>query len=157
VIIISTKGNFRSLNLGSPLGVFLALASSIIWALFFILNVRDKRDEVCKLFFSFSFGFLFSFIVFIFHFRPPVLEGILGAIYIGLFEMGITFAIWVRALKLSATTAQVNNLIYITPFLALVFLNLFTHEKILPSTLVGIVLIISGIIVQRKSKRKLNS
>lgn len=150
VIIISTQGKFSTLNLESPLGVILALFSSIIWALFFIMNVRDKRDEVCKLFFSFAFGFLFTLFIFAFHFRLPDFKGFLGAIYIGLFEMGITFVIWVRALKLSQTTAQVNNLIYITPFLALVFLNIFIKEKILPSTVVGLVFIISGIILQRR-------
>lgn len=149
VIIISTRGNPTTLQLENPLGIFLALFSSLIWALFFILNVRDKRDEICKLFLSFTFGFLISLAIFIFDRKLPDLRGILGAVYIGLFEMGITFVIWVRALKLSQTTAQVNNLIYLTPFLALFFLNVSTHEKILPSTLIGIVFIIAGIILQR--------
>ncbi|MFC1898527.1 DMT family transporter [Candidatus Cloacimonadota bacterium] len=150
VIIISTKGNLTTLNFENPLGVFLALFSSIIWAVFFIMNVRDKRDEICKLFLSFAFGFLFTFIIFAFNFKLPDLNGLLGAIYIGLFEMGITFVIWVKALKLSRTTAQVNNMIYVTPFLALVFLNIFTNEKILTSTIFGLIFIISGIVIQRK-------
>jgi len=154
VIIISTKGNFTSLNFESPLGVALALFSSLIWALFFIMNVRDKRDEVCKLFFSFAFGFIFSSILYAFQARTPDIRGVLGAVYVGLFEMGITFVIWVKALKLSQTTAQVNNIIYVTPFLALVFLNIFIKENILPSTIIGLVFIISGIIIQRKIGRK---
>ncbi|MDO9578768.1 MAG: DMT family transporter [Candidatus Cloacimonadales bacterium] len=154
VIIISTQGKFSTLNLESPLGVSLALSSSIIWALFFVMNVRDKRDEVCKLFFSFAFGFLFTLFIFAFHFRLPSFKGLLGAIYIGLFEMGLTFVIWVRALKLSQTTAQVNNLIYITPFLALVFLNIFIKEKIMTTTIIGLVFIIFGIIVQGKIGRE---
>jgi len=150
VIIISTKGRFASLDLVNPWGVALALFSSIIWAFFFLLNVREKRDEVIKLFLSFSFGFLFVSIVYCFKFKTPNLKGILGAIYIGLFEMGITFVVWVKAMKLSKTTAQVNNLIYLTPFLALVFLNLIIEEEILLSTIIGLIFIIVGILFQRK-------
>jgi drug/metabolite transporter (DMT)-like permease len=150
VIVISTKGNFTSLNLENPWGIFLAMFSSIIWALFFIMNVRDTRDEVCKLFFSFGFGFLFASLVFIFNFQKPNIIGLLGAIYIGLFEMAITFVIWVKALKLSKTTAQVNNFIYITPFLALIFLSILTKEKILTSSIIGIIFIILGIVIQRR-------
>lgn len=150
VIIISTKGRFSAANLVNPLGVILALSSSIIWAVFFLLNVRDKRDETVKLSLSFSFGFLYILIVFMFHFKMPEFYGILGAIYIGLFEMGITFVIWVKALKLSQTTAQVNNLIYLTPFLALIFLRIFIKEEILVSTIIGLIMIITGIVIQRK-------
>ncbi|MCF7792727.1 MAG: DMT family transporter [Candidatus Cloacimonetes bacterium] len=157
VIIISTKGRFATMDMVNPLGVFLALSSSIIWALFFLINVRDKRDETLKLFLSFTFGFLFVLIVFLFQAKFPDFIGILGAIYIGLFEMGITFVIWVKALKLSQTTAQVNNLIYLTPFLALIFLNIFIKEEILFSTIIGLIFIVTGILIQRKVGGKIES
>ncbi len=150
VIIISTKGNIRVLNIESPWGVFLALCSSGIWAVFFLINAKDNRDEECKLFLSFLFGTLFTFILYLPKLSTPNLYGLLGAVYIGIFEMGIAFVLWVKALKLSRTTAQVSNLVYLTPFLALFFLRIFVGEKILISTIVGIILIISGILFQRK-------
>ena len=49
IIIISTEGKLASLEFREPLGVFLAVISSVFWALYWIYNVKDKRDEVVKL------------------------------------------------------------------------------------------------------------
>jgi drug/metabolite transporter (DMT)-like permease len=77
--------------------------------------------------------------------------GLLGATYVGIFEMGITFVIWLKALKFSKTTARVSNLIYLSPFLSLVFIYLSVGEQILFSTVIGLILIVVGIFVQQYS------
>ncbi|MCF7859247.1 MAG: EamA family transporter [Candidatus Cloacimonetes bacterium] len=153
VIMISTKGRLLSFNVDEPYGVALALTSSLIWALFFILNVKNKYDEILSLFFSFCFGSIFTLVLLLKQFSFPPLYGILGAIYIGLFEMGLTFVIWIKALKYSNTTAQVNNLIYLTPFISLLVVRLIIKEKILISSIFGIILIILGIILQRRIRQ----
>ncbi len=79
----------------------------------------------------------------------PNSPGLLGAVYVGLFEMGITFLLWLKALKLSKTTAHVTNLIYMVPFLSLVLIWFTVGETILPSTIVGLVFIVGGIVLQR--------
>ncbi len=150
VLLISTKGRLFNLKIDEPYGVFLALSSSIIWALFFIINVKNKRDEVISLFLSFSFGCIYTFMLLFPNISLPPLPGILGAVYIGLFEMGITFVIWIKALKYSSTTAQVNNLIYLTPFLSLIVIRIVIKERILLSSIIGIIFIVSGIILQKK-------
>jgi len=154
VLLISTKGKIFNLNIEEPYGVFLALVSSIVWALFFIINVKNKKNEVIRLFLSFSFGSIYTFILFLPHISFPPLIGILGAVYIGLFEMGITFMIWIKALKYSHTTAQVNNLIYLTPFLSLVVIRIVIKEKILISSIIGIAFIICGIVLQKRIGEK---
>jgi drug/metabolite transporter (DMT)-like permease len=80
--------------------------------------------------------------------------GLLGAIYIGLFEMGITFVLWLKALQLSKTTAQVSNFIYLVPFLSLIVINLTVGEKIYSSTIIGLVFIIAGILLQQYVSRE---
>ena len=75
--------------------------------------------------------------------------GFLGGVYIGMFEMGITFLVWLKALRNAKTTAHVVNLIYLVPFLSLCVIALVLGEKILPSTIVGLVLIITGIVLQK--------
>lgn len=151
VMIIATRGNLGSLTLSDPLGVGLAAGSSVIWALFWLLNVRDKRDEVVKLFLNFLFGFLFALFALVIFSEPrvPPLKGILGAIYVGLWEMGITFVLWLKALSLATTTAQVSNLIFLSPFLSLFFIRIFVGEQITASTMLGLFCIISGILLQR--------
>jgi drug/metabolite transporter (DMT)-like permease len=136
--------------------VLLALGSAVIWALFWIYNIKDKRDEVAKLFLNFSFGFVFILISIILSSKMtiPAMVGFAGATYVGIFEMGITFVLWLKALKLSRTTAQVSNLIYLSPFLSLVLIHLIVGEKILLSTIIGLIFIVAGIIIQQRYSRK---
>lgn len=155
VLIISTQGNILALRVTNLYGVLLALGSAVIWALFWIYNIKDKRDEVVKLFLNFLFGFIFILIAIVFSKRLiiPKIPGFTSAVYIGLFEMGITFVLWLKALKLSKTTAQVSNLIYLTPFLSLLIINIMIGEKILISTIIGLILIVMGIIMQQYNTR----
>ncbi len=152
VFIISTRGDILGLSFTNLNGVLLALGSAVIWALFWIYNIKDKRDEVAKLFLNFSFGFIFILISIILSSKMtiPAMAGFAGATYVGLFEMGITFVLWLKALKLSRTTAQVSNLIYLSPFLSLVLIHLVVGEKILLSTIIGLIFIVAGIIIQQR-------
>jgi len=157
VYVISTHGDVTSFHFSNPFGVALALGSTFIWAFFWIYNTTDDRDPVAGLFLSFLFGLPWV-LVFRLLFStgwglPPL--GLLGAAYVGLFEMGVTFVLWLNALKLSESTAKVGNLIFLSPFLSLVFIHFFVGEDILASTFIGLVLIIAGILVQQiKSKRE---
>ena len=155
VLVISTRGDVLGLRFTNLPGALLALGSSVIWALFWIYNVKDRRDEIVKLFLNFVFGSIFTFaaVLFFSEIRVPPLEGVLGVIWVGLFEMGITFVTWIKALQLSCTTAQVSNLVYAAPFLSLFFIHFIVGEEILPSTIAGLVLIVAGIIVQQYASR----
>jgi drug/metabolite transporter (DMT)-like permease len=155
VLIISTRGDITGLTFDNPAGVALALGSSVIWALFWIYNLKDKRDEAAKLFLNSAFGFIFILVVLVTSsgVRIPDTGGILGATYVGFFEMGITFVLWLKALRLSRTTAQVSNLIYLSPFISLVLIHIIVGEKILPSTIIGLVFIVAGIIMQQRLGR----
>lgn len=155
VILISTEGNIINMKFSNPLGVFLALGSSVVWALFWLFNIKDEREETVKIFLNFLFAFVFvSITTFIFSDLHSInLEGLFAGIYIGLFEMGITFVIWLKALKLAGRTDKIGNLIYLTPFCSLLFISLILKEKILITTFIGLLLIITGILVQQKKKK----
>ena len=151
VFIIATGGDVLGFRFTRPTGVLLALTSTVIWALFWIYNLRDKRDEAVRLFLNFVFGSVFIFVAMLL-FRKieiPNVKAILGAVYIGLFEMGITFLVWLKALKLAKTTAHVANLIYLVPFFSLIVLYFVGIEKIFSSTIIGLVFIVGGIILQK--------
>ena len=76
-------------------------------------------------------------------------------IYVGLFEMGITFVLWLSALKLTQNTARVSNLIFASPFISLVLLANIIGEQIHPTTLIGLMLIVFGLVIQQiKFKKK---
>lgn len=152
VYIIATRGNILGFKFTNPVGVLLALGSTLIWALFWIYNAKDKHDEAVRLFLNFIFGSIFIFLSILLWAKKieiPDFKGILGAVYIGLFEMGITFLLWLKALKLSKTTAHVANLVYLAPFFSLVLISFVVGEKILLSTITGLIFIVGGIILQK--------
>jgi drug/metabolite transporter (DMT)-like permease len=132
-------------------GAALALSTTVIWSLYWIYNTRDRRDETVRLFLNFAFasGYIFILLLALGRIETPDWAGLVGGVYVGLFEMGITFLAWLRALKLARTTAHVVNLIYLVPFLSLVIIALVLGETILLSTVVGVVLIITGIALQK--------
>ena len=154
VLVISIRGDVSGLRFSDPLGVALALGSTVIWALYWIYNTKDERDPVAGLWLNFVFGFpfvlaacwLFSDL------RVVSLPGLLGAAYVGMFEMGVTFVCWLMALRLAANTAQVGYLIFISPFLSLLFINLLVGEVIRVATLAGLGLIVAGLVVQHTAR-----
>lgn len=155
VILISSEGDILNMKFSNPLGVLLALGSSVVWALFWLYNVKDSKDEILSLFLNFIFALLFITIttVVFSDIKAINLEGLLAGIYIGLFEMGITFVLWLKALKLAGRTDKISNLIYLTPFCALIFINIFLKEKIFLTTLFGLILIVIGIVIQQVKKK----
>ncbi|MBI9055381.1 MAG: EamA family transporter [Bacteroidales bacterium] len=157
VFLISSEGNITNMNFANPLGVVLALGSSVVWALFWLFNMKNKGDEIVQLFLNFLTAFILIGITTLLFSDVKITStnGILSGIYIGLFEMGITFVVWLKALKLSERTDKISNLIYLTPFCSLVFISIFLHEKIFITTFFGLILIILGIFIQQSKKIKI--
>lgn len=153
VYIISSQGNPFRLIPSNLTGVFLATGSSVFWAFYFILNLKDKRDEAVKLFLNFLFGSAYLIIAMLITGKWQVefgLKGIAASVYIGIFEMGISFLLWLKALQMANTTDKVSNLVYLAPFLSLVFVHFILHEPVYYTTPAGLLLIISGILIQNR-------
>jgi len=123
VIAIATGGEFFSLSFNSPEGVFYMLLSTVIWSLFWLFNTKNKNDPLVSIFliFLFSTPFILLVVYFTNSLAIPSIEGIMGSLYIGLFEMGISVVLWQSALKISTTVSRVASLVFITPFCLLSF------------------------------------
>jgi len=156
VVVISTHGEILSLRFHNLFGVTLAVGSSLIWASFWILNLSDTRTAEEKLLGAFIFGTILtaiyltlfdSFIV-----SDPKL--LFGAAYTGLFEMGVTFFLWMKALQLSEDRAKTSTLAYLSPFLSVLFIAFILKETILLSSIIGLALIIGGILYQHIGAKK---
>ncbi len=154
-VIIATKGQLTAFDEINLTGVGLAIGSTLIWAVFWLVNAREPLDPVLKLFLGFCFGMVYAvlFSPFFGGVEIPQAIAFIPLIYIGLFEMGITFALWLTALQLSSTAARVGNLIYISPFLSLVFLRFIIGEEIHLATFIGLFLIVGSIIYQEIQSR----
>ena len=155
VVVIATRGAVTSLTFSDPLGVSLALGSTLVWASYWILATRDSRDPVVGLFLNFLFGLPVIALVcgYTAGLEFAVGGSFAAALYVGVFEMGIAFVLWSQAMKKAENTSKVSNLIFISPFLSLVFIYFILGEVILPSTYVGLLLIIAGLWLQQKKIR----
>jgi drug/metabolite transporter (DMT)-like permease len=148
VILIATHGDFRMTSNIRPLGIGLALSSSLLWAAYWILNIRDSRSVLDKLFWNFLCGTTALFLILACTGRlaTPSIQAWVGIVWVGLFEMGITFIFWMKALELSRNPVRITNIVYLSPFLSLFFLNRILGESISWASFVGLLLIVSGIL-----------
>jgi len=151
VVIISFKGNFYLQDNTDLFGVGLAIGSSVIWAAFWIINSMVKTEAILSLFVNFLVGFVFIAPLMLVFSSFPLYDKLAlpAAVYSGLFEMGITFVVWMTALKLTKSTAKISNLIFFAPFISLFIINLVLKEDILPSTIIGLAVIILGILIDK--------
>lgn len=158
VVVIATRGNVLSLTFSDPLGVAFAIGSTVVWASYWIIATRDTRDPVVGLFLNFLCGLpvLVVICAMTAGFDFSLGTGLAAATYVGVFEMGIAFVLWSYAMKKAENTSRVSNLIFISPFLSMVFIYFILGEVILPSTYVGLVLIVAGLWIQQlKAKEKM--
>jgi len=58
--------------------------------------------------------------------------------------MGVSFVLWLMAMRLTDSTARIGNLIFLSPFLSLVLIHFILGEIIHATTYAGLVLILAG-------------
>jgi len=158
-VLVAAGDSIGSFRFDDPLGVSLAAGSSILWAFYWLINKQDKTSASVRMFLNFGFGSIYSLILLIVigRLRIPSAGVMLGAGYIGLFEMGLTFLLWLSALRLVDTPVRISNLVFISPFLSLVWIHLVVGEPLFVTTMLGLVFIVTGIIVQKVSPSLLRS
>ncbi|GAB0154256.1 DMT family transporter [Marinobacterium sp. BA1] len=154
-LVIATRGQLLALQFDSTLGVALALGSTLIWALYWILNARAESSPAVSLLLCFLCGtpLVWGLMLWQGEVQWPGTQGILGALWVGVFEMGLTFMLWLGALRAATHVSRVSNLIFLSPFLSLVFIYLLLHEPIAPATFIGLGLIVTAVVVQQRARR----
>ncbi len=153
VYILATHGEVFGMKFTDPSGVGLALLSTVLWALYWILSTRISADTLVIQTANFGVGVVAMSVWFWWQgiaMEIPSAAAAVGIVYVGLFEMSVTFVLWGRALALTPRTATVSNLIYLSPILSLVLIHLLVGETILPSTVAALGLILTGLFVQHR-------
>jgi drug/metabolite transporter (DMT)-like permease len=151
VVLLSTQGDFSGLHFGNPRGVVLALVSTIIWAFYWIGNTKNPTDPMLALFLNFTLAFPLILATTLTTSGLPAWDnpGLPAACYVGMFEMGISFALWLMAMRLTVSTARIGNLIFLSPFLSLVLIHFILGESIHATTYAGLTLILAGNLLQK--------
>jgi len=154
VLIISSGGG--KLGEIDKVGVLLALSTSVLWAFYWIYNAESKLDPLVKLITGFTTGTLLILISCLLLGKLPSLgwQSISSMFYVGLFEMGLTFVFWLKAMELTEQTVKISNLIFLSPFASFIFINITLDEPIAATSVGGLLLIVTGIIYQHGKTRK---
>ena len=149
IIIITTKGNLLDLNFTSTSGNILAIIGAFVFALFSVLGKKYNFDQTIGVFIYFFSALIFiTPTLFIFsQFVWPSSEVLPWIIYNGIFVNGISYIFWFKALE-NGETHIISNLLYLTPFISLIYIAIFLKEKILISSIVGLIVIVSGVLLQ---------
>lgn len=151
VFLIATGGRLSGAGAADPLGVGLALGSTVLWAAYWLANTRSRLDPVVGLWWNFAgavplcaaaTAWRSSFVL-------PAAGWAAGA-YLGAVEMGFAYVLWLGALRRAASAAKVANLIFLSPPLSLVLINFVLREPVRPATVAGLGLIIAGLWWQRR-------
>jgi drug/metabolite transporter (DMT)-like permease len=168
-LVIALQGDpiavFREgLIIKNPWGVVLALGSAFLWAVYFLINMKNTLPDEISLLMNFLFAWVYIALFLVLSglvslqsgtgpVSPAPLKSILSGVYIGIFEMAVPFVVWLKALKLAKNTAVVSSLIYLFPFLSLILIHYVLGEPIFASTVIGLILIITGVLLSRFSER----
>ncbi|MGI2191407.1 DMT family transporter [Shewanella baltica] len=151
VFIIATGGDISGFSFDSPLGIGLALTSTLLWCLYWIVNTKDQGDPVVSLLLSFLIGLPFIAVTLVLTDTLPSfsLKAIFAGVYVGLFEMGITFVLWLMALKTATRTANISTMVFLSPVMSIGFITWILQETIAMATYLGLAFILSGMMLQQ--------
>ena len=153
VVVISIAGKEVTGSL-DYWGLALAIFSTLLWAGFWLLNTKKNNlDPIIGLFHNFLVSLPILGLLIWFVPPPPVQWGLMSItslVYVGLFEMGITFVFWQMALMRTGNAARLGTLIFLSPLISLFLIHLVLKEPLQLATFLGLALIIAGVISSRR-------
>lgn len=150
-VVLLASGNGAWSGRLDATGLALALASTFIWAGYWVLSMRGGGDPVSRLALNFAWGlfFLAAWGLATGSFGAMSPAALAGSAWIGLFEMGLAYILWLAALTHAENTARVGNLVFLTPFASLALIGAVVGESLTAATLGGLALVMAGQVVQR--------
>lgn len=153
VLFVLTRGSWTILTSWDATGIALVLFSTLIWSLYWILSARTSSHALPLMAWSFSFSIPVLIVLTAMQGDWPTLTAstlLIGA-WVGLVEMGVTFLLWQRALQLTSRAARLGQLVFLSPFLSLIFIATILGETISAWSVVGLVIIVAGILWSSRS------
>jgi len=153
VIIVITKGDFSSLQFGSTTGILFAITGAIAYSLFSVFDKKQNYEKFTSMMFYYLFSFFCALIAVLFFSKIPMISTyqLIGLIWLGVFVNGLALAFWFFALKYG-DAIKMSNMIFLTPFISLVYIYFLVGEKILASSVIGLMVIVTGIVIQSIGK-----
>ncbi|MEE8245127.1 MAG: DMT family transporter [Pseudomonadales bacterium] len=152
VVVLLTQGDVTAVPDVNWTGVGLALASTLLWASYWLLNTRVSIDPLGLMAWSFLFGLpCVALACWMGPGWPAVTPAtITYGLWVGLVEMGVTFLLWQQALRLTTDTGRIGQLIFLSPFVSLWLIATFVGETIHATSVIGLVIIVAGLLTAQR-------
>jgi drug/metabolite transporter (DMT)-like permease len=149
VLILLSQGRFDALpDLDGP-GILLAVLSTVVWAGYWLFNTRSTTEPAALMATSFALAVPVLGLLCLTGDGLPTLnlQTLAYGAWVGAVEMGVTFLLWQRALKLSNQAARIGQLIFLSPFLSLLLIGAVLGETIHLTSWAGLSVIVVGLLV----------
>ena len=136
-------------------GILLCMGAAVSYGVYTAVNQKWNYDKQVAVMVVYGSTFLLCAVISLVMGTPLQIGWgqLAGLGWNGICVMAVATTTWALALE-SGNTAKVSNLAYITPFLSLVWVFLVLHEIPSPFAVAGLCLIVLGIFVQLKEKKK---
>lgn len=155
VLVLLSQGSFDALPDLDWIGVALALVSTVIWAGYWLFNTRSDTEPAALMATSFlcAIPVLGAICVAGPGLPPFSSEVLVYGIWVGVVEMGVTFLLWQKALKLASQAARIGQLIFLSPFLSLLLIGSVLDEPVHLTSWIGLGIIVCGLLVTGRPDR----
>ena len=150
-IIIIMLGKNEEAGSNFILGAVSCILGAVCYGIFTALNRKYTYDKGISMMNNYAVTFVLTTIingVMGNLFMPSPVQA-LGMAWNGAFTMAVANTVWIVALQMGKTE-KISNLAYITPFLSMVWVALFLHEPISTYSILGLIVIVGGILIQLK-------
>ena len=151
VLIVTSNGNIFNISSNSLIGSIYCILAAVAYGLFTVLNKKVKYDTFLSMMIFYFSSAIVSLIYIIItkNWISIEITQFAGLIWLGFFTSAIAFTSWAIALE-KGNTAKISNLAYITPFLSLIWTSIVLKETVSIYSLIGLVVIILGVLIQLK-------
>ncbi len=149
IIVITAKGDLGNIAFTSNIGNMMSILAAFVFALFSVLGKKYNYDQTVSVFLYFSSALicLIPIMVIFSSFRLPSLKVLPWLLLNGFLINGISYVFWFKALE-GGETHIISNVLYLTPFVSLIYIAVFLKEEILMSSVIGLLIIVAGVLSQ---------
>lgn len=156
LLLLIGKGNIFNIGLIQNKGDLLVLGSAFTWGVYSMINKK------ISLTYSPLMTILYLFIMMVliiipFNLNSTVIDSVINLsstgwisiLFLGIFCSGIAYVIWAQALR-DMESAKVGAFLYFEPLVTVIAASFFLHEEIFLMTILGGVLITTGVFIVNK-------
>jgi len=152
VVILVTRGASVGFDTFDMVGITLALLSTLLWSLYWLATIRLECHPAPLMLIGFAVATpIIGLLCWSTDGFPPLTPRTLSVgVWVGLFEMGVTFLLWQQALSRTRQVAKISQLIFLSPFISLFLIHQILGESVHPSAVIALGLIVLGVVLVNK-------